>query len=66
MFNQKYFRYLLKKKGIKTRDIASLVNLSHTQFNYCVRNESLKLRQIEKILKILDLPYEEVFKFEKM
>jgi hypothetical protein len=54
----------LKTKSVKTRDIASLVNLSPTQFNYCVRNESLKLWQIEKILKLLNLPYEEVFKFE--
>jgi hypothetical protein len=64
MFNKNYFRYILKTKSVKTRDIASLVNLSPTQFNYCVRNESLKLWQIEKILKLLNLPYEEVFKFE--
>ena len=64
-FNQDYFRYILRQKNIKIKEVASLCDLSQSQFNRLIRTESLKLWQINKILNMLNKKYEEVFIFEK-
>lgn len=63
-FNQEYFRYLLKSKGIKIKEVASLCDLSDRQFNRLIRTESIKLVHVNKILNLLGLEYQEVFRFE--
>jgi len=62
--NSEYFRYILKIKKIKTNDLAKKLNITQSGLNYRILHSKFSIIEANKILNILNMKFEEVFKFD--
>jgi DNA-binding CsgD family transcriptional regulator len=59
--DDKYFRYLMGKKGITPIELGKILGVSHSQINYKINRGVFKLNDIKKIIKIFDMKFDEIF-----
>ena len=65
--NSEYFRYLIKRKKIKTEDLAKELEISTRMLDFKIANKyRFNLDDVFMILEILGLPFEEVFKIDNV
>lgn len=64
--NGEYLRYILNEYGYSTLDIADKLSISRQGFNQRVKNNKLYISDVFVILDLLNLPFEDVFKYKKL
>jgi hypothetical protein len=66
MINKDFLRYTLKYKNIKIEDIAKFCGCSPQNINHKIKKNKLSLKEIQVILDLTNLKYEEIFKKEEV
>jgi transcriptional regulator with XRE-family HTH domain len=62
ILNDKFLRARLLEKGITTKQLAEKLNISQQGLNKRILNSKLYITDVFEIIKILNLPFEEIFK----
>lgn len=64
--NVKYFRYILDEKNIEISFLAKKFGVSRGHMNWKILNQKFYVKEVEEILKLLNMKFEEVFINDKI
>lgn len=62
MMDSKYFRYIMEQKLENTATLAKHLNVSRSQMNRKIQNCKFSLIEIQTLLAVLDVKFDELFK----
>lgn len=67
MKRSEYIKSLIKSKGLTLKDISKKMNISISALSLKINGHRVfKVKEIDVLLKVLDMKYEEIFEPEKV